>query len=242
MQPRGEERNRSIKERRDQAYLHDELNGADKVTEELQNQIFLLLFHLIQTVLLSPRGYIALRQAMPGICVEHLFRHRTGATGFDLFLFFLDGAISRLELIDQSIDVLVLLIVVVISLLLHRSRNGSVVVGLMMTGLFRIVSGAIELSTGNIGAQMVRWCLVRTGNRRVLSTGDDLVGGGGHVGHCRSWYGSREGSIEPGRDIQEFMGISVEGSKNLKRHSGSSKNGVFSRKPGVLCEKRKLLL
>ena len=37
-------------------YLHDELDGADEVAQELENEVLLLLLHLIEAILPAPLG------------------------------------------------------------------------------------------------------------------------------------------------------------------------------------------
>jgi hypothetical protein len=179
----------ACRELTDQTYLHDELDRADEVTKELEDQVFLFLFHLVHTVLLSACGDFGFGKTLAGIRVQHLLRHRTSTTGLDHFFFLFDSTILRLELIDESVHILIVL-VVISALLLHRRRGGSIVVSLFKVTSFLWVmndcrSSAVKVTTGNVGAQMIRRGRIGTRMRRVLTT-DDVVSVGGHVGHCRS--------------------------------------------------------
>ena len=189
---------RVVGELGDQTYLHDELDGPDEVPEKLENQVFLLFFHLVQTVLLSARGDFAFGETLAGIRVQHLFRHGTSTTGLDHFFFLFNSTILGLELIDERVHVLIIF-VVIRTLLLHRScgrscGGSSMLILLVMTSFLGVMSNsAVEVTAGNVGAQMIRGYLVGARMRRVFTTDDvgrlttdDVVSVGGHVGHCRS--------------------------------------------------------
>ena len=90
--------------------LHDELNGADKVHEELEDEILLVLLHLIKAVLLAAGGDLGLGQTASGIGVEHILRHGLGAADLGGLLFLLIDAVDGLEIIDESVDVLVVIV------------------------------------------------------------------------------------------------------------------------------------
>ena len=92
-------------------HLHDELDGTNEEAKELQDEIFLLLLHLIETVLLATLQHFSRGQTIARRCLEKLFGHGSCAAGCGLFLFLLDGVVLRLELLDQRVHVLVLLLV-----------------------------------------------------------------------------------------------------------------------------------
>jgi hypothetical protein len=91
-------------------HLHDKLNGADEEAEELENQVLLLLLHLIQAKLLAAVQHVLRGQAVPGVGLQQILGHDARAAGLDV-LFLLLGAVFGLELLDEGVDVLVFVIV-----------------------------------------------------------------------------------------------------------------------------------
>ena len=72
------------------AYLHDKLDGADEVAQELENQVLLLLLHLIETILPSPLENLLACETSASVGLELVLRdHTTGTRGRAFFLFLL---------------------------------------------------------------------------------------------------------------------------------------------------------
>lgn len=70
-------------------YLHDKLDGADKVTQKLEDQVFLFFFHLVEAEFLSPRDDLTFREAEPGVGLQQFFGHGSSSSSFRLlFLLF----------------------------------------------------------------------------------------------------------------------------------------------------------
>src|ERR1700734_3413730 len=108
-------------------YLHDELDRTDEISEELENQIFLLFLHLIHSVLLATEQDFMLSQTDTRVSLKLVFWHDATLSRTFLLLFLLICmTILRLQLINQCIHVLIFLF-----LFLHRllsSRGGSSVI------------------------------------------------------------------------------------------------------------------
>ena len=101
-----------LKSYEEKPYLHDELDGSDKVGEELEDEVLLLLLHLVETVLLAAGGDLGVGQTGAGVGLQQLVRHGTLATGLVLVLLvdLVDVAVLRLEVGNELIHVLVLLV------------------------------------------------------------------------------------------------------------------------------------
>jgi hypothetical protein len=112
--------------------LHDELNRTNEVHEELEDEVLLLLcavvsncllkiigcwkaltLHLVEAVLLPSGSDLAGSETSAGICLEKLLGNDTGVTRLgNLLVFVVDGGVLGLELLDQSIHVLLFLVIV----------------------------------------------------------------------------------------------------------------------------------
>jgi hypothetical protein len=94
-------------------YLHDKLNGANEVSQELEKQILLLFLHLVQTVLLATGVYFGFCKTNASIGLELVLWNdaSTAWSGLLLVLIVLGVAILGLELVDQSVHVLVFFVI-----------------------------------------------------------------------------------------------------------------------------------
>jgi hypothetical protein len=122
-------------------YLHDELNGTNEVHEELQDQVLLLLLHLVQTVLLTALLNLRVGQTGAGAGLQQLLGNGTRTTGLvGLLVLRIDVGILGLELLDERVHVLVLFFFVI-------GRG---------LGRRHLLLLLIELTRGHRGAQVVR--------------------------------------------------------------------------------------
>ncbi len=170
---------------KNRTHLHDELNGPDKVHEELEDEVLLFLLHLIEAILLAPGLDLGVGETGAGVGVEHLFGHGTGSTGFgDLFLFDLT-AILGLEIINKSINVFDLVFVDDLGLDLGRRRTDRLAASVRVVGgrqterLFWVVAGVrggSQATGGDVGAEVV-------GRRAVRAGGSGRRRGCGAGGH-----------------------------------------------------------
>jgi hypothetical protein len=72
----------------DSSGLHDELDRADEETEELENEVLLLLLHLVETILPATLDDLFRCETNSGVGLEHVLRDNTTTAGLDfLFLF-----------------------------------------------------------------------------------------------------------------------------------------------------------
>ena len=93
------------------AYLHDELNWTNEVSEELENHVLLLLLHLVKAILLAAKRNLRLSETSASVRLELILWDGDSSTwGGVLCLILIDVAILGLELIDESIHILVLLV------------------------------------------------------------------------------------------------------------------------------------
>lgn len=69
-----------------QTYLHDELDGTNEETQELEQKVLLLLLHLVETELPAALQDLFARETNTGVSLEHLLRDNASAAGGDLFL------------------------------------------------------------------------------------------------------------------------------------------------------------
>jgi len=131
------------------AYLHDKLDGTNEVTEELEDQVLLLFFHLIETVSLPARSNFLLVQPHARVGVKQFLWYRTSTTGLDsLLLLVLDVTVRRLELLDQGVHILLFIILVSGGhdlLLVLRFTGRAMVVGDIVVG--NIVVGNIVVAS-----------------------------------------------------------------------------------------------
>jgi hypothetical protein len=88
------------------------LNGTNEVSEELEDQVLLLLLHLVETVLLAALRHLLLSKTGAGVGLELILRHNAtgGRVGLLLLLRFL-MAVLRLQLVNQGVHVLILLLI-----------------------------------------------------------------------------------------------------------------------------------
>ncbi|KUI57714.1 hypothetical protein VP1G_10929 [Cytospora mali] len=94
----------------DSSSLHDELDRTDEVHEELQNQVLLLLLHLVETILLAAGGNLSLSETSAGIL--WLFRNDTATSLVALLVFLIQTvSILGLKILDQGVDVLIFLVI-----------------------------------------------------------------------------------------------------------------------------------
>ena len=95
-----------------ETYLHDELDGADKVHEEFEEEILLLLLHLVQTEFSAALEDFGLAETIAGVGPQKGVRHRSRGTSLDDLLLLHDlAAVLRLEVGDKHGDVVVFLLV-----------------------------------------------------------------------------------------------------------------------------------
>ena len=78
-------------------YLHDELNGADKETQELENHVLLLLLHLVETIFATALENLVGGETDAGVGLEHILGDDARTAGSDFFLL--------LNLQDRSISI-----------------------------------------------------------------------------------------------------------------------------------------
>ena len=149
-------------------YLHDELNGTNEVSEEFEDQVLLIFFHLIETELLSPVDDFGIGKTDTSVGLEHIFRDLDLPAGsvILLVLFFVDMAILRFELIDQCVDVLVLVIIVARlgRLIGALDRVGGIETMAVVTFLAVLL---VEVTRGHVGAEVIGWSCVRRRGRLV---------------------------------------------------------------------------
>ena len=92
------------------AHLHDELNWTNEITKELEDQVLLVLLHLIEAEFLSPDDNFLRCQTVASVSLEKIFGDWSCTTGLGDFLVLgVDASILRLELFNQRINVLVVL-------------------------------------------------------------------------------------------------------------------------------------
>ena len=105
------------------AYLHNELNGTNKVAEELEKQVLLLFLHLIHTILLATGMDFGFCKTNACIGLQLVFWNDASSAWGSLLLVLvvLSVAILGFELIDQSVHVLVFLLI--LSGLVGRRRG-----------------------------------------------------------------------------------------------------------------------
>jgi hypothetical protein len=97
--------------------LHDELDRTNEETEELEDQVLLLLLHLVETILLASRQDFALGKTDTSVGHEHVLRNNTATAGLNLFLLIIiDVAILGLEILDKSIHILIRLLILLVLL------------------------------------------------------------------------------------------------------------------------------
>ncbi|ROV95796.1 hypothetical protein VPNG_08757 [Cytospora leucostoma] len=96
----------------DSSSLHDELDRTNEVHEELQNQILLLLLHLVETELLAACGDLSLSETSSSVLC--LFGNNTTASVVALLFLVIIQAVAILgfEIFDQGVDVLIFIFVV----------------------------------------------------------------------------------------------------------------------------------
>src|SRR5438552_18177081 len=157
-------------------YLHDELNGTNKVHEELFDHVFLFFGHLIQTVFSAAIGDLLCRQTLAGIGIEQFLRNRFSRHARTSLLFILKFSVFTLKFFNQSINVLYLIVV------LHSRRFlivapcpvilalAVVIIDITTTMRMCILT---ESAMGNVGSQAI-WRLRR--RRRLYLTMCHIVG------------------------------------------------------------------
>jgi hypothetical protein len=97
--------------------LHDELDRTNEETEELEDQVLLLLLHLVETILLASRQDFALGKTDTSVGHEHVLRNNTATAGLNLLLLIIiDVAILGLEILDKSIHILIRLLILLVLL------------------------------------------------------------------------------------------------------------------------------
>lgn len=121
-----------------ETHLHDKLNGTDEETEKLENQVLLLLLHLVETVLAAAGHNLGLGETNPAVSLEHVLGDNASSAGLDLLLLFL-MAILGLEILDQGIHILIFFVVV------RGTLGGS---GVMMRHLSSLLVEAASLDVG----------------------------------------------------------------------------------------------
>lgn len=96
------------------AYLHDELNGTDEVREELENEVLLLLLHLVETELAAASLNFGLGKTDARVSLEHVLGDSAAATGGSSLLLLLFELVSilGLEVVNEGINVLILIVIV----------------------------------------------------------------------------------------------------------------------------------
>jgi hypothetical protein len=67
-------------------YLHDELDRADEEAEELEEQVLLLLLHLVETIFPATLDNLLLCETDAGVGLEHVLGDDAGTAGRDIFL------------------------------------------------------------------------------------------------------------------------------------------------------------
>ena len=146
--------------------LHDELNGTDEVSEELEDQVLLLLPHLIETVLLLAHGDLLLSETSARVGLELVLGDdATGGRVLLLLLLLFGMAVLGLELVDQGVHVLVLLILVQWLLLggvRRGAADGSLMLLVEVAGLnvgVEVLSSGRAIVAGEIGHGGPRWSL-----------------------------------------------------------------------------------
>jgi len=88
------------------ANLHDELNRTDEVHQELQDQVLLLLLHLVETELSPSLLDFGGGKSDAGIGLEKILRNGTGAgTRRDVLVLRVLLSFLGLEIVDEGIDV-----------------------------------------------------------------------------------------------------------------------------------------
>jgi hypothetical protein len=105
---------RNRHEKKVEAYLHDELNGTDEVREELENQVLLLLLHLVETELAAASLNLRLGETDAGVSLEHVLGDSAATTGGGSLLLLLFELVSilGLEVVNEGINVLILIVIV----------------------------------------------------------------------------------------------------------------------------------
>lgn len=68
-------------------YLHDELDRTNEEAKELENQVLLLLLHLVETIFATALEDLVACETDAGVGLEHVLGDDTAATGGDLLLF-----------------------------------------------------------------------------------------------------------------------------------------------------------
>jgi hypothetical protein len=66
---------------------------------------------LVEAILLSPSGDLGVRQATARVSVQNFFGDRASSTELSRFLDFFDGAIFRLKIVDERVNVFVILFI-----------------------------------------------------------------------------------------------------------------------------------
>jgi hypothetical protein len=147
-------------------HLHDKLDGTNEEAEELEDQVLLLLLHLVQPETFPTLGDFVGRQTSASISLQQLFGHGLCAArlGF-LLLFEIGGGVLRLELLDECVHVLFFLVVII---RLRRLLRRVVLEALLL----------VELAARHIVAEMVGWSrhdrqFVRS--RLLFSNGDGRI-------------------------------------------------------------------
>lgn len=76
-------------------YLHDELNRTDEETKELEQEVFLLLLHLVETIFPTAMEHLLIRETDTSVSLEHVLGDDAANTGSGvLFLLELKSRLS----------------------------------------------------------------------------------------------------------------------------------------------------
>lgn len=135
--------------------LHDELNGTDEVHEELENHVLLLLLHLVETVLSSSLLDFGRGKTDAGIRLEEVLGDGASAgTSHGLIVLRVLLSFLGLEIVDESIDVLDVIVVLV-------ERSNGLLADCM---LLRIGEAALrDVGAEAVGGGCPCWANVRHG-------------------------------------------------------------------------------
>lgn len=160
-------------------YLHDELNGTNEVSQELEDQVLLLFLHLIHTVLLATCCDFGLCKTNASVGLQLIFWDNASCARiyFVLAFLFLLMPILRLELINQGIHVLIFLFIIV-------TRLPSSLLRVIVTCLL------VESTRLDIGVQVIG----------VVGRGITGVRTGRTVGICHSCGRWREALLQAPRN------------------------------------------
>jgi len=145
-------------------HLHDELDGTDEETQELQDEVLLLFLHLVETVLFPSRCHIRARQTGARAGLQQLLRYGTGSAGLNGFLFvIIDGGVLGLKLLDQGVNVFVLFLLAGSSIFLGGDVVGDGIVASAILFLF------VESARRHVSAEVV--CRLLAGRVGVCCVG-----------------------------------------------------------------------